>query len=152
MLTPVPASHCTQAREAASTRLDNELSELDAARLDVHLRTCRECRSYAREIEIFTAELRAAALERPGSSVVLPRRRRIPIRVAAAAAAIVALLTVSSLALSRAFNGQGSPVQTITGSSYLLGVRADANEQHLLAQLHRFEQVPVGHLGRVMVI
>ena len=125
MLTPFPPSDCAQAREAASMRLDNELSELDAARLDVHLRTCTECSNYARETEILTAELRAAALERPGNFVVLPHRRRVPMRVTAAAAAVVALLTVSSLALGRALNGQGPPAQTVTGSTYL-GVHADA--------------------------
>jgi predicted anti-sigma-YlaC factor YlaD len=154
MLTSFPPNDCAQAREAASVRLDNELSELDAARLDVHLGTCAECSNYAREIEILTAELRAATLERPGNSVVLPNRRRIPMRAAAAAAAVVALLTVSSLALGRAFNGRGSPAQTVTGSTFSTGIHADANanEQHLMAQLHGFEQVPVGQLGRVTVI
>jgi predicted anti-sigma-YlaC factor YlaD len=157
MLTPFPASDCAQAREAASIRLDGELPELDAARLEVHLRTCRECSTYAGEIEILTAELRAATLERPGNTVVLPHRRRVPMRLTAAAAAVVALLAVSSLALGRAFGGQGSPAQTVTaqtvtGLTYSTGIHAGANEEHLLAQLRGFEQVPVGQLGRVKVI
>lgn len=151
MLIPVPATDCAQAREASSTRLDHELSELDAARLDVHLRTCGECRRYAHEIEMITAELRAAAFERPENSVELPHRRRIPIR-AAAAAAVVALLTASSLSLGRAFNGQGSPAPTVTVSASLFGLHADASQQHLLAQLPGFEQVAQGQRGRLMTI
>jgi predicted anti-sigma-YlaC factor YlaD len=154
MLTSFPAGNCVQAREAASTRLDNELSELDAARLDVHLRACTECSHYAREIELLTAELRAAPLERPGNSVVLPHRRRLPMRVTAAAAAVLALLTVSSLTLGRALNPHDSPAQTVTASTFWTGVHADANanELHLLAQAHGVEQLPMHQLGRVTVI
>ena len=65
MLTPVPRSDCTAAREAASARLDGELSELEAARLDLHLRGCAECRVYAEGIQAIAAELRAAPLEPP---------------------------------------------------------------------------------------
>jgi predicted anti-sigma-YlaC factor YlaD len=158
MLTPIPASDCVQAREAASARLDNELSEIGAARLDGHLRTCSDCSNYARELESLTAELRAATLVRPGNLVVLPPRRRgVPMRVTAAAAAVVALLTVSSLALGRAFNGGGSPAQTGTGQTdtgptHPNGIQAGVNEAHLLAQLRGFQQVPVGPLRHVKVI
>jgi predicted anti-sigma-YlaC factor YlaD len=158
MLTPIPASDCVQAREAASARLDNELSEIGAARLDGHLQTCSDCSSYARELELLTAELRAAALVRPGNFVVLPpRRRHVPMRLTAAAAAVVALLTVSSLALGRALNGRGSPAQTVTGqtdtgSTQQNGIQAGGNQAQLLAQLRGFEQAPVGPLRHVKVI
>jgi predicted anti-sigma-YlaC factor YlaD len=153
MLTPFPASDCAQAREAASARLDDELSEIGAVRLDLHLGACSECRRYAHEIGSLAAELRNAALVRPQSTVVLPRRRHVPMSVtAAAAAAVVALLTVSSLTLERAFNGQGSPAKTLRESTISTGIHASANEEHLLAQLRGFEQVPVGQLGRVTVI
>ena len=152
MLTPFPASDCAQAREAASARLDNELSEIGAARLDLHLGTCSECRRYAGEIESLATELRNAALVSPRISVVLPRRRHVPVSVTAAAAAVVALLTVSSLTLERAISGQGSPAKTVRESTISTGIHASANEEHLLAQLRGFEQVPVGQLGRVTMI
>src|SRR5262245_25225800 len=63
MLTPVPPTECMQAREAASLRLDGELSELESVRLGLHLRDCEDCRVYAREIAAITLELRAAPLE-----------------------------------------------------------------------------------------
>jgi predicted anti-sigma-YlaC factor YlaD len=149
MLNLVPQSDCAQAREAISARLDSELSELDIARLDVHLRDCAECRSYADELETITAGLRATPLERPEIRVIMPRRRRIPVPAAAAAAAAVLLTAIagSSFALGRAFNGHGGSTRTVTGSANLL-----PNQQQLLAQLRGFEPVPAGQRGRVMTI
>ena len=153
MLNLVPQSDCATAREAASARLDGELPELDAARLDVHLRACADCRAYAAEIETITVGLRAVPLERPEIRVIMPRRRRVPIQTAAAAAAAVVLATIagSSFALGRALNGHGAATRTVTGAAYL-GVHADANHERLLAQLRAFQQVPVGQRGRVMTI
>jgi len=153
MLNLVPQSDCAQAREAASARLDCELPELDAARLDAHLRACAECRAYAAEIETITVGLRAVPLEWPEIRVIMPRRRRVPVQTAAAAAAAVVLAAIagSSFALGRAFNGHGVTARTVTGSAYL-GVHADANHERLLAQLCAFQQVPAGQRGRVMTI
>jgi predicted anti-sigma-YlaC factor YlaD len=153
MLNLVPKSDCAQAREAASARLDCELSELDAARLDVHLRGCAECRAYTHEIETITVGLRTAPLERPEIRVIVPLRRRIPVQAAAAVAAAVVLTAVAgtSFVLGRAFNGQGVSPQTVTGAAYL-AAHADANHEHLLAQLRRLEPAPVGQRGRPMTI
>jgi hypothetical protein len=153
MLNLVPQSDCAQAREAASARLDSELPELDAARLDVHLSACAECRAYAAEIETITVGLRAVPLEWPEIRVIMPRRRRVPMQTAAAAAAAVVLAAIagSSFALGRAFNGHGAATPTVTGAAYL-GVHADANHERLLAQLRAFQQVPAGQRGRVMTI
>jgi predicted anti-sigma-YlaC factor YlaD len=153
MLNLVPQSDCAQAREAASARLDSELPELDAARLDAHLRACAECRAYAAEIETITVGLRAVPLDWPEIRVIMPRRRRVPVQAAAAAAAAVVLAAIagSSFALGRAFNGHGGTTRTVTGSAYL-GVHADANHKRLLAQLRAFQQVPAGQRGRVMTI
>jgi predicted anti-sigma-YlaC factor YlaD len=151
MLNLVPKSDCAQAREAASARLDGELPELDAARLDVHLRACAECRAYAAEIETITVGLRAVPLEWPEIRVIMPRRRRFPVQAAAAAAVVLAAIAGSSFALGRAFNGHGASTRTVTGAAYL-GVHADANHERLLAQLRAFQQVPAGQRGRVMTI
>ena len=153
MLNLVPQSDCAQAREAASARLDCELSELDAVRLDVHLRACAECRAYAREIETITVGLRAVPLERPEIRVIMPRRRRIRVPAAAAVAAAVVLTAVagSSFALGRALNGQGVSARMVTGPVYL-GAHADANHEHLLALLRAFQQAPVGQRRRITTI
>lgn len=103
MLTPVPPTECSRAREAASARLDGELSELELVQLDNHLGRCPACEEYAQLIAATTAELRGAALERPAEPVEIPRlRRRVRLVPAAAAAAVVAAIAASSFALGGA--------------------------------------------------
>lgn len=65
MLTPVPTSDCLLAREAASARLDGELSELETARLELHLRDCAACSAYASELDTIAVRLRTAPWSRP---------------------------------------------------------------------------------------
>ena len=92
MLTPVPPSDCTRARESASARLDGELVELQAAQLEAHLRACPDCQAYAVGIAASTGLLRAAALGQPSVPMFTPmpqRRRRIGLLPAVAAAAIM---------------------------------------------------------------
>src|SRR5580765_7365758 len=93
----VVPDECGRARESISARLDSELSELDSAHLNAHLRRCPECAAHARELSGLTVALREAALEQPGVLVWVPQRRRaialrrLPLRAAAAAAAVAAL-------------------------------------------------------------
>lgn len=96
MPTPVPPTDCMNAREAASARLDGELSELEAAHLDSHLRGCAECSGYAREIAAVAGRLRAEPLERPVLPVFTVRRRRPAVRLHTAAAAVTILVAAGS--------------------------------------------------------
>jgi predicted anti-sigma-YlaC factor YlaD len=90
MLTPVPPTDCTIARESASARLDGELPELDGLRLDAHLATCAECAAFAASLAGATGVLRGAALEQAPPGLFVPRsRRRRPHLVAVAAASLV---------------------------------------------------------------
>ncbi|HEY2373217.1 MAG TPA: zf-HC2 domain-containing protein [Gaiellaceae bacterium] len=109
MLTPVPPTECTRAREAASARLDGELSELELAQLEVHLAGCLECAEYAALVAATTAQLRAADLVQPDEPMPVPRlRRRLRIVPAAAAAAVIAGVAASSFALGGALGSHGS--------------------------------------------
>jgi anti-sigma factor RsiW len=119
MLTPVPPSDCTRARESASARLDGELVELEAAQLEAHLRSCPECQAYAAGIEVITLELRAAPpIEPEVPAFTIHRRRRIGLVPAVAAAAVVAVVAGSSFAVGGIVGRQGShappaaPVET----------------------------------------
>jgi anti-sigma factor RsiW len=154
MLHLIPPSECSRARESVSCRLDGELSELEATRLDDHLRDCAECSAYARELHALSAELRAAPLEQPKITVFMPTRRRPRVRLqtAAAAAAIVAVVSGSSFAVGRALGPQAGPAATASSSSDMLGLRADVLNQHMLAMVRRLE--PGGELrfGRVIVL
>jgi Putative zinc-finger len=118
MLTPVPPTECTRAREAASARLDGELSELELAQLDIHLAGCLDCADYAMLIAATTAQLRAADVVQPEEPIVVPRlRRRLRIVPAAAAAAVIAGVAASSFALGGALGShspQGRPSATTT--------------------------------------
>jgi hypothetical protein len=154
MLTPVPPTDCMLARESASARLDNELSELENARLDAHLRGCAECLAYAEEIGAIAVRLRAAALERPAERFVLPRRRvfsgvRLQAAVAAAAVAVVAAVAGSSFTLGHFLGVRNSPVETSTVAADLLSLRADSTQQHLLAMLPQLEPLPRAHPGQL---
>jgi Putative zinc-finger len=79
---------CSRARFWVSLRLDDQLSELEAALLEAHLAGCGSCRSFADASTVTTDELRSAPLEVHASvSVSVPRRRAArPLMVALTAA------------------------------------------------------------------
>ena len=153
MLIPVPDNDCLQAREAASARLDGELSELEAARLNAHLRDCAACSVYALELSAITESLRGADLEPPQLDLTLPRRRALPgIRVAAAAAAVVAVGAASAFALGHGLGSGKGPATTIQASAPdLAGLRADIKNQHLFAMLRDTQpRHGVAQIGRII--
>lgn len=118
MLTPVPSTDCMRARESASARVDGELDELEAARLDAHLRVCEECRAFAGESESLALRLRGAALEVPPAALFVPRARarvRMPL-VAAVAAVVVAAVTGTS-ALVGDLAGRHVETRTLAGTT-----------------------------------
>ena len=91
---------CDRARQWLSLDVDGELSEFERALLDAHLARCEDCRSFADDTHEFTALLRAAPLEALTHPVALPSRRsRLvrPLRVAAAAAAVVAVTGLAAI-------------------------------------------------------
>ena len=132
MLTPIPPTECSRARESMSAQLDLELSELDSARLSAHLRDCLGCAAYALEMGAIAARLRAAALDQPGRPIELPRRQRLRVTARGAAAA-VAVAAGASLALGHALGSSSprpsaarAPVREPIPTSVVRGLRADA--------------------------
>lgn len=112
MLIPVPPTDCMRAREAVSVRLDGELCELDAVRLDQHLTGCAACSRFAADAARATQVLRDAPLvAAPAAPFVA--RRRYPVRIPFAAAAAVLLIsaTSGSLFLVGRFLGASSAVR-----------------------------------------
>ncbi|MDX6486632.1 MAG: putative zinc-finger [Gaiellaceae bacterium] len=151
MLISVPNSDCTNAREAVSARLDGELSELEALRLDVHLRACAACRSYSQEVERITLSLRAASSDQPRIRIELPvRRRHVPVRSAAAAVALVAAVG-SSFALGRSLDSGGRPAKAVTAAE-VRTTSAVAPSEQLLAMLDRFAPQAPQHRGKLQAI
>src|SRR5436305_13429952 len=132
MLTPVPPSDCQRARESVSAQLDGELSELGSARLSAHLRECEACTAYTLELSAIATRLRAAPLERPGTGVALPaRRRRAGMQIAAAAA--VAGAAASSLAVAQWLRSARRPARPATGGLTAASLQQDVVSQDLLA-------------------
>jgi putative zinc finger protein len=99
MRSPIPADECANAREWASLRLDNQLSDFEEVLLEAHLARCDDCRAFAVSISDLTAALRSAPLAQPELAFEAPRTTRgrtFAVRVASAAAA-VAVVGVSGL-------------------------------------------------------
>jgi predicted anti-sigma-YlaC factor YlaD len=100
-----------RACEAASARLDGELGELDAVRLEQHLQGCAPCRAFAADVAGLGAALRNSALEpAPAGLFVANRRpRRIAAPVAVAAATlVVAVAAGASFFVGELVGGHGS--------------------------------------------
>lgn len=120
MLTPVPSSACTRAREAVSARLDGELNELEAHRLDQHLAGCAACRAFAAGASAVALELRTADPVPAPAELFVPHRRRIAAPLAAAAAAaLIAVATGSSFLVGHLLGARsgGSPAPATTAAS-----------------------------------
>jgi hypothetical protein len=96
MLEFAPPNDCLEAREAVSARLDAELAELDAARLDAHLRHCAACQAFAADVTLVTARLRSTAFEPVPARAFVAHRRRLGGSFAAAAAAAVLLVAAAA--------------------------------------------------------
>jgi predicted anti-sigma-YlaC factor YlaD len=140
MLTPVPPTDCMQAREGASLRLDGELSELGAVRLGLHLRDCAPCRAYTREIAAIALELRSSPLEQPRTERFVQRHRRrsgLGIQAAAVAAVgLVAAVAGSSFAIGKVVGDRERTTTVLaTSAPDAPAIRADSNQQHVLAML-----------------
>jgi predicted anti-sigma-YlaC factor YlaD len=156
MLHLIPPNDCSRAREFVSCRLDGELSEVEAAGLDDHLRDCADCSAYARELHALATELRTAPLERPNITVFVATRRRplVRLQTVAAAAAVVAVAAGSSFAIGRAVGvhdtSNGSTQRTLTADAFSL--RTDSTRQHVLAMLSHSEPAGEVHVGRTIVL
>jgi predicted anti-sigma-YlaC factor YlaD len=97
----VPAQ-CERTRQWVSAELDGRLSEFEHALLNAHLDSCPACSGYRASVRRFTDELRSAPPEQLEQPVQIARlRRRMPFRIAPAAAALaVAAVGLGSILAS----------------------------------------------------
>ncbi len=99
--------NCDRARAWVSLRLDGEISELEEAFLESHLRRCADCREYETTVRGAVLALRAEPLERMEHPVLVTRPRRVDLRpvsvarVAAAVAAVVGMTAVLGTQLAK---------------------------------------------------
>lgn len=146
MLTPVPPSACMRARESASARLDGELPELEAARLDAHLLECWDCAAWAEDIELTTMRLRKAELERPSIAIELPSRAALRVR-----RALVLSGTAAAVAMAAIVGLRGSPSAphaTASAARHRVVLhrpfQADVRDAHILALSRKLTQPQLG--------
>ena len=166
MLSAIPPSDCLSARESVSAGLDGELSELEVAGLDKHLRDCAECRLFANQLRALHSELSAAPLEQAQIQVFAPafvpaRRRSLGrhgslgrLRAAVAVAAMVAVAGGSSFAVGRIVGAHGGPAETTlarTTALDFLSLQADSREQHLRAMLQQLPSDSL-HVGSLIAV
>jgi anti-sigma factor RsiW len=105
------SSHaCDRARAQISARLDDELSELEAARLSTHLTRCAACQAYEADVTAVTSLVREAPLEQLEFPVSVARRRRSVVgRVELAAAVTLA----AAIGLGSVFSALGTSRNSI---------------------------------------
>ena len=135
MLTPVPPTECMRARESASVRLDGELDELEAARLDAHLQDCWDCRAWAEDIQLTTERLRGAELERPSVAIELPSRAALRVRRALVLSATAAAVAVGAIVGLRGTPAAEHAAATQPARTTVLhrAFQADVRDAHILA-------------------
>jgi predicted anti-sigma-YlaC factor YlaD len=118
---------CERARAWASLRTDGELSELESALLDAHLRRCASCRTFAQEAEGIAVALRTAPLVRPAPFVLFPRQARHTalraLQVAAAVAVVVSAGAVAALTGNSGGGEAAKPVAMVAGADSPDGLR-----------------------------
>lgn len=138
-----PSNECDQAREAASARLDGELSELETVRLEAHLDGCESCRAVVLALAGTTTLIRETPSEAPARPFVLPsrqpRRRSLSLQTAVAASV---LLAAASFSLGRALHPRS------TGGTPTTTAQAASNHLLALAPENRLSAPHMVRLGR----
>jgi predicted anti-sigma-YlaC factor YlaD len=128
---------CENARELVSLQLDDELAELDRARLDGHLDRCPACRAFAADLGATASTLRGAPLEPVRFRVSVPRRRLVSIRAMQAAAAAAAVALVAGLSALSSLTAREASVPSVK-----LGLHATDRGDELVPGKVRFRISP----------
>jgi anti-sigma factor RsiW len=112
-VTGVGERECSRAQAWASLELDGELSQLEQALLEAHLRRCPACAVRVSDVRAFTAAIRAEPLARPEEPVFVPataarRSRSLALRIAIAAT-LAALAGGLGVLAGTVSNSSGTP-------------------------------------------
>lgn len=129
---------CERARAWASLRVDDELSQLESALLDAHLRVCSSCRAFAAQIVASTAAVRGAGLVALPQPVLIPVQRRRAHRGVAGAVAAAAMLAASAAGAVFGVQHLGSHGNPVRPTAMI----ATGNEQtNILRSLRRAQLI-----------
>jgi anti-sigma factor RsiW len=103
---------CARAQAWASLELDGELSQLESALLEAHLRRCAACAVSVADLRSLTAAIREAPLEEPAEPTFVATPAREVSRPRALAVRIAVAATLAALA-----GGLGVVAGTVSGGS-----------------------------------
>lgn len=126
---------CENARQWASQRVDSDLSELEAARLERHLERCPACAAFAQQLDSVVGSLRSAPIVHLSVPVNLPvvrRPRQRALRLAVAGATLAAVVAAAVVGAVTA----GPPPSGASYSNVVLPAdngRAELDGVHLAA-------------------
>jgi predicted anti-sigma-YlaC factor YlaD len=118
-----PSHACDRARAQISSKIDEELSELEDARLSLHLAGCAACRAYEADVIAVTTMVRTAPLEPLEFPIAVARRRRTMLRQFELAAAVT---LAAAIGLGSLFSALGT-----SRSSVLFGSSQSARPAYL---------------------
>jgi len=112
-VTGVSERECSRARAWASLELDGELSQLEGALLEAHLRRCPACAVQVADVRALTQAIRAEPSERPEALVFVAtatggRSRSLAVRIAIAAT-LAALAGGLGVLAGTVSTGSGTP-------------------------------------------
>jgi predicted anti-sigma-YlaC factor YlaD len=111
-----PSHACDRARAEISSKIDEELSELEDARLSLHLAGCAACRAYEADVIAVTRMVRTAPLEPLEFPISIARRRRSVLRQFELAAAVT---LAAAIGLGSMFSALGTSRSSVLfGSSH----------------------------------
>jgi predicted anti-sigma-YlaC factor YlaD len=103
-------NRCDRTRAWAALAPDGELAVLERRLLEAHLGHCEVCRDFAVRVAEVSADLRAAAAERPARRFVLPAakvRRSAAIRVRGVASMVAVAAMTLGIAVQAPFVSDG---------------------------------------------
>jgi predicted anti-sigma-YlaC factor YlaD len=149
------SGECDRARQWASTELDGELSSFERVLLHAHLDACPACSAFRSEIGGLTGTLRAAPFEQLASPIEIARpRRRLPLRLAPAAAAMaVAAVGLGSLLASSAVRSGSVAAAHAQAPQVLTGRLASVDTMNLrtssaIKSMNAFQQMRITNAQR----
>jgi len=138
---------CDRVRSQVSLELDGLLSQLERPMLTAHVARCPDCRAYRNQVHALTGLLRAAPLEPLDAplSAWRPRRRLVPARLPAAAAAAMAFAIVG---LGTQLMVAGRTEESTLGPSLRTGVTRFPSPAEVRQEMKLVETAHVGDVQR----
>jgi predicted anti-sigma-YlaC factor YlaD len=146
---------CAEWRQLASYELDDEISELDAARLQRHLDECPACAHWLESVRAATNDLRCGQLAAPRHVLHVSSLRRRAIGMTGVAATVAAAAVVALIGLTQwqlASRERGAAARSAAAVS--ASPRNAWEASHRILSAAAYDQIVLGphHVAQVTTI